>query len=1011
MPRHTIARATLVAGLVIGTIAPLGGTAGAAEPAPLPAHTVIPSERTAPRHVELLNAGTHGFWRTEEQNGILWTSYADGRTVKTQQSDGQWFRNGSGSDLVVVDAGGAIELRNPIDGTTRKFTVPDGQHYVGTYGETIVTAAYTLGSSDPQRTLYLNRVAADGSTTTRRVEGDVVDVSLHYSPVGDTRTVIVRVKNDAGVTQLGLLDIETARVTDGPAVNPSVLGLGEQWLVWLAADGKQINAVPRDTPLATPITVPWSGDPRTTRLAVVGDWVLVTGLAQDGVTGVGLKAVPLRGGDPVTLLDRASLSMAQVPGGDVLAIGGTDASHWAVRRVTAPADGTAPVLTKVADIPPAATVKQLSLANGTLATLELRNQNNGLHYYARPVTTDGAQLTSGASQTLSYTEGHGQGPIAAGDGGIYGTNPGRGHTSIGSIASAPVGATFSVPSLDARVKEITGRYAVVDDPAGGKQYIGDFDELVAERTVIRTRAITPTTVWGRTAWTPSATAGILNSENLLTGVRSTLNTGAPCVPKELQAVGRWIYWNCGPTGKAGVWDNTAKKNIPVPSGEALIGDGFLVRHDKAAGKLLLTEFRDGVADTTQTVGDLPATTAPQRGVTWTVDRFGGPVAYAAADGTIHLAPSGVPTEPLVIVDSAQTTEYRRGLRTQFRLSRPASAWQIQFKEVRTGRVVHTLSGNAQNGLIQAAWDGKTADGYATNGAYTYVLTAQPANGQGPVLTRSGSFTLDTGAPVWRDHSATSTAASMSLTVDGRPDLLSLGSGGDIAVHAANGTGGYSRTTSVAGWPTNTLVVPMGDMDGNRCNDFLIRVGSELRRHHGWCHGYVNPKHPYTSLGTAWGQFNVLTSPGDLTGDGRPDLVARQATTGDIYLYADNGAGGLKARGRIGTNWKAYRAIVGAGDLNGDGIGDLLAVDGANSLWRYDGTATGTVKPRVLVFGNSWASGRNAFVGAGDITGDGRPDLVTRNSAGDLLRNNGNGRGSFGSTVKIGAGWQAKLRLF
>ncbi|MCX4583931.1 hypothetical protein [Streptomyces sp. NBC_01481] len=50
-------------------------------------------------------------------------------------------------------------------------------------------------------------------------------------------------------------------------------------------------------------------------------------------------------------------------------------------------------------------------------------------------------------------------------------------------------------------------------------------------------------------------------------------------------------------------------------------------------------------------------------------------------------------------------------------------------------------------------------------------------------------------------------------------------------------------------------------------------------------------------------------------------------------------------------------MFGAGDLNGDGFGYLLTVDGADALWRYDGTAGGTLKARVLVFGTNWATGR------------------------------------------------------
>ncbi|MER5466874.1 VCBS repeat-containing protein [Streptomyces sp. NPDC002668] len=259
----------------------------------------------------------------------------------------------------------------------------------------------------------------------------------------------------------------------------------------------------------------------------------------------------------------------------------------------------------------------------------------------------------------------------------------------------------------------------------------------------------------------------------------------------------------------------------------------------------------------------------------------------------------------------------------------------------------------------------------------------------------------TAAPVHRDHAGQ----------DGIADLLTLNASGSLTFQRGDGAGKFAGGTSGFGWSTPVRAVPFGDLNGDRCNDVLVRVGGELRAYKPGCGKALTPTAPYTSLGTVWAQFNVLTSPGDMTGDGRPDLVARQASTGDMYLYADNGAGGLTARGRIGTNWKLHRAVFGAGDLNGDGIGELLAVDGTNSLWRYNSTAAGTVKPRVLVFGNNWGTGRNAFVGVGDITGDGKADLLSRNAAGDLLRNGGTGTGSFGSTIKIATGWQAYKGIF
>ncbi|MFF7597205.1 FG-GAP repeat domain-containing protein [Streptomyces mirabilis] len=65
----------------------------------------------------------------------------------------------------------------------------------------------------------------------------------------------------------------------------------------------------------------------------------------------------------------------------------------------------------------------------------------------------------------------------------------------------------------------------------------------------------------------------------------------------------------------------------------------------------------------------------------------------------------------------------------------------------------------------------------------------------------------------------------------------------------------------------------------------------------------------------------LASPGDITGDGRGDLIARQASTGDIYLYKATSSGKLSARVKIFSKWSGYKKIIGVGDLNGDGYGE------------------------------------------------------------------------------------------
>ncbi|RPK48204.1 FG-GAP repeat protein [Streptomyces sp. ADI92-24] len=265
------------------------------------------------------------------------------------------------------------------------------------------------------------------------------------------------------------------------------------------------------------------------------------------------------------------------------------------------------------------------------------------------------------------------------------------------------------------------------------------------------------------------------------------------------------------------------------------------------------------------------------------------------------------------------------------------------------------------------------------------------------LTEKNSFALDgvyqatttsRALPKWRDH-----------TDDGKADLFGRNSTG-LKVYAGDSTK-LSAGQRASSWPTGTLVLPFGDLDGDRCNDVFVRYPKgEARVYPTVCGGLPDQQSFHVKVSSDWSGYDAVVSPGDLTGDGRADLLARSASTGKLYVYANNGAGGFKARSLAGSGFGGYKRLIAAGDLDGDGKNDLLALDASNELWRFRGTGVGTFTPRSLVF-KDWGTSYKDVVGGLDLSGDGRADLISLDKAGRAWLNRGNGHGGFGNRSQAG----------
>ncbi len=143
-------------------------------------------------------------------------------------------------------------------------------------------------------------------------------------------------------------------------------------------------------------------------------------------------------------------------------------------------------------------------------------------------------------------------------------------------------------------------------------------------------------------------------------------------------------------------------------------------------------------------------------------------------------------------------------------------------------------------------------------------------------------------------------------------------------------------------------------------------------------------------------LDQVTAVGDLNGDKRNDLVARNPKTGTLYLFRGNGKGGIK-KGKPLASWSSYDATAATGDVTGDGLPDLFARDRAGKLWLHPGTGTIALGARRAVAG-SW-DGADQISGFGDLDGDGKADLLVRTRStqqGWVLP--GNGKGGFKHAV-------------
>jgi hypothetical protein len=192
--------------------------------------------------------------------------------------------------------------------------------------------------------------------------------------------------------------------------------------------------------------------------------------------------------------------------------------------------------------------------------------------------------------------------------------------------------------------------------------------------------------------------------------------------------------------------------------------------------------------------------------------------------------------------------------------------------------------------------------------------------------------------------------------DGNADLVGVAGDGSLRLYAGDGDGGWldgdGEDVRGATGPQRIVLAP-GDFSGDGIAD-LIGVGTDgmLRLYAGDGAGGVREG---IVIGSGWDRFLHVFTSGDFTGDTRPDVLG-VTPEGAFMIYPGDGRGGwLNEYGFArGSGWDMFAVLTSPGDFTGDTKPDVLGVtpDGAMLLYRGNGVGAWITGDGELI-GTEW----------------------------------------------------------
>ncbi len=157
-----------------------------------------------------------------------------------------------------------------------------------------------------------------------------------------------------------------------------------------------------------------------------------------------------------------------------------------------------------------------------------------------------------------------------------------------------------------------------------------------------------------------------------------------------------------------------------------------------------------------------------------------------------------------------------------------------------------------------------------------------------------------------------------------------------------------------------------------------------------------------STSTAWSGYSQVLAVPSINGDHWADIIWMTSSGG--FYDANSVTQGLNTTDTVTSSGMTnYRTCTGLANVRGNGTSSILCIRTSdNALVRFDSDGGGNISATpVVVTPSGWqGASYDRMFGSGDVTGDGKSDLLVRDSSGRVLAWQGNGSGGFTSAVQL-----------